>query len=80
MAVADCESGDGDGQEPYTPDWSADTGNGFYGGLQFTQSSWEYVGGVGNPAHASASEQINRGELLLGKQGRGAWPHCGRFL
>src|ERR1700739_2047522 len=48
-AVAQCESG---GR------WNADTGNGFYGGLQFKQSTWAENGGMGNPAFASRHQQI----------------------
>lgn len=56
--------------------WAANTGNGYYGGLQFTQSSWQAVGGSGLPSNASREEQIQRGEMLLARQGWGAWPAC----
>lgn len=69
--LAECESGG---------NWSIDTGNGFYGGLQFQQSSWEAVGGTGNPANASKSEQIQRAEQLRQIQGWGAWPACSASL
>jgi len=46
-AVAQCESG-GNG--------AINTGNGFFGGLQFTLSTWRANGGVGNPANASRAE------------------------
>ncbi len=59
-------------------DWSINTGNGFYGGLQFTLSSWRAVGGSGYPHHASRAEQIYRGEKLQAIQGWGAWPSCSR--
>ena len=65
--LAQCESGG---------DWSIDTGNGFYGGLQFQQSSWEAVGGEGRPNDASKEEQIQRAYALWQQQGWGAWPHC----
>jgi LysM repeat protein len=65
--LAQCES---------NGDWSANTGNGFYGGLQFEQSSWEWVGGSGMPHEASKQEQINRAEILLDRQGWDAWPAC----
>jgi hypothetical protein len=65
--MAQCES---------TGRWDADTGNGFFGGLQFTWASWAEVGGSGNPAHASQDEQIMRAEFLLDLQGWGAWPVC----
>lgn len=61
-------------------DWSADTGNGFYGGLQFTLDSWELVGGSGNPADTSQDEQIMRGSLLQSRQGWVAWPVCAAQL
>lgn len=56
--------------------WSINTGNGFYGGLQFTLSSWQAAGGSGYPHQASREEQIARGEILLSMQGWGAWPAC----
>ena len=65
--LAECES---------NGDWSANTGNGFYGGLQFTLESWEAVGGEGYPHEASREEQINRAEQLQAIQGWGAWPAC----
>lgn len=67
-AVAECESG---------KDWSADTGNGFYGGLQFKQSTWDENGGVGSPADASRDQQIAVAERVLATQGPEAWPKCG---
>jgi resuscitation-promoting factor RpfC len=67
-AVAQCESG---GR------WNADTGNGFYGGLQFKQSTWDENGGFGNPATASRDQQIAVANRVLATQGPGAWPKCG---
>lgn len=66
-AIAQCESSD---------NWSIDTGNGYYGGLQFTLSSWQAVGGTGYPNQASKAEQIYRASLLQQSQGWGAWPVC----
>jgi LysM repeat protein len=69
--VAECES---------SGNWSADTGNGYYGGLQFSQSSWESVGGTEYAPRADLAtkeEQIAAGEKLLAAQGPGAWPTCG---
>ena len=60
--------------------WSINTGNGYYGGLQFSLSSWRWVGGSGYPHRASKAEQIRRAELLLARQGWGAWPACSRKL
>lgn len=57
-------------------DWSISTGNGFYGGLQFTQSTWNAYGGEGNPADASKAEQIRVAKKTLKGQGPGAWPVC----
>jgi hypothetical protein len=66
-ALAQCESGG---------NWAIDTGNGYYGGLQFSQSTWEANGGTGNPAAASREEQIRVAENVLATQGWGAWPSC----
>jgi LysM repeat protein len=70
-ALAKCESGG---------DWAANTGNGFYGGLQFTLSSWQAAGGSGYPSQASASEQVARAQILKSRQGWGAWPACAAEL
>lgn len=67
-AIAECESGG---------NWSTNTGNGHYGGLQFKPSTWTAHGGMGNPATAPRSEQIRVAERVLAKQGLGAWPKCG---
>jgi hypothetical protein len=56
--------------------WDIDSGNGYYGGLQFLPSSWHLVGGTGLPHEASRDEQIYRAELLLARQGWKAWPAC----
>ncbi len=60
--------------------WDADTGNGFYGGLQFTLSSWRFVGGAGYPHEAPRRVQIAMAERLLDVQGWRAWPACSRAL
>ena len=65
--IAACESGG---------NWGINTGNGFYGGLQFTLSSWQAVGGTGYPNQASREEQISRGAMLQARQGWNAWPLC----
>ncbi|RKN37356.1 transglycosylase family protein [Streptomyces hoynatensis] len=70
-AVAQCESGG---------DWSINTGNGFYGGLQFTNSSWAAAGGTQYAPRADLAtkdQQIAVAEQLLAMQGPGAWPVCG---
>ncbi len=65
--IAACESGG---------NWSINTGNGYYGGLQFTLASWRGVGGSGYPNQASKAEQISRAKILQARQGWGAWPAC----
>jgi len=65
--VAACESGG---------NWHISTGNGYYGGLQFSLSTWHGYGGSGNPADASRSTQIAIAEKVLAGQGWGAWPVC----
>jgi hypothetical protein len=69
--VAQCESGG---------NWSINTGNGYYGGLQFNIDSWRWVGGSGYPHEATKAEQIHRAELLHERQGWNAWPACSRKL
>ena len=69
--LAQCESGG---------NWSINTGNGYYGGLQFSQSSWNAAGGSGSPANASREEQIRVAENLKSMQGWGAWPACSAKL
>ena len=68
-AVAACESGG---------NWGTNTGNGYYGGLQFTMGTWRSNGGSGSPHHASREEQIRVANNVLKSQGIGAWPVCGR--
>ena len=61
-------------------DWSANTGNGFSGGLQFTQQTWSAFGGSGNAANASKDQQKAVAERVLAEQGWGAWPACSAKL
>jgi hypothetical protein len=68
-AIAQCESGG---------NWATSTGNGFYGGLQFTMSTWRANGGAGNPVSATREQQIAVAERVLRSQGIGAWPACGK--
>ncbi|HEX7308669.1 transglycosylase family protein [Lentzea sp.] len=70
-ALAQCEA---------SGNWATNTGNGFYGGLQFTQQTWNGHGGVGNPANASREQQIAVAERVLASQGPGAWPACSAKL
>lgn len=67
-AIAQCESGG---------NWAINTGNGYYGGLQFSLPTWRGYGGQGMPHNASRSEQIRIAEKVLAGQGIGAWPVCG---
>jgi hypothetical protein len=67
-AVAACESGG---------NWSIATGNGYYGGLQFSMGTWRANGGSGSPHHASREEQIRVANNVLRTQGLAAWPVCG---
>ena len=67
-AIARCESGG---------NWSISTGNGYFGGLQFTPGTWRANGGSGSAANASREEQIRVAENVLHSQGIGAWPVCG---
>ncbi|HEY6745229.1 MAG TPA: transglycosylase family protein [Mycobacteriales bacterium] len=71
-AIAACESGG---------NWSINTGNGYYGGLQFSAGTWRaYGGGAYAPTanQASRSAQIAVAEKVLAGQGIGAWPTCGK--
>jgi len=73
-AVAQCESGG---------NWSINTGNGYYGGLQFSASTWAAYGGTQYAAQAnqaSKAQQIAVAEKVLASQGKGAWPVCGKGL
>ncbi|MEU5363533.1 transglycosylase family protein [Streptomyces sp. NPDC005925] len=68
--VADCES---------SGRWDINTGNGFYGGLQFTQSTWREFGGLTYAPRAdlaTRAEQIAVAQKVLAVQGWGAWPVC----
>ena len=70
--VAQCESGG---------NWKINTGNGFYGGVQFAASTWKAYGGktYASQAHlATKAEQIAIARRVLAGQGPGAWPTCGR--
>lgn len=68
--LAECESGGS---------WSADAGNGYYGGLQLSQQTWEDFGGLDyapSADQASRSQQISVAEKVLDDQGAKAWPSC----
>lgn len=65
--LAKCESGG---------NWQTNSGNGFYGGLQFSASTWRGVGGSGLPHQNGREEQIKRGMILQERSGWGQWPAC----
>lgn len=72
--VAQCESGG---------DWSINTGNGYYGGLQFASQTWTGHGGgefAPTADQATREQQIQVAERVLETQGPGAWPTCGTAL
>ena len=73
-AVAQCES---------SGNWAINTGNGYYGGLQFSQSTWAAFGGTEYASRAdlaTKAQQIAVAERTLDAQGPGAWPSCGKAL
>ncbi len=73
-ALAQCESGG---------NWAINTGNGYYGGLQFSQGTWEAYGGGAYAARAdlaSREQQIAVAEKVRAGQGWGAWPSCSSKL
>lgn len=67
--IAQCESGG---------NWNTNTGNGFGGGLQFTDSTWHAFGGSGQPENASREQQIQVAERVKDAQGMNAWPTCSK--
>ena len=70
--LAQCESGG---------NWAINTGNGYYGGLQFLPSSWRAAGGSGMPHQASREEQIRVAENLRDQVGGfRPWPPCAAKL
>jgi hypothetical protein len=69
-AIAQCES---------SGNWNTDTGNGYGGGLQFTDSTWHAYGGKGSPESASREQQIQVAEKVKAGQGMGAWPVCSKM-
>jgi hypothetical protein len=67
--LAECES---------SGRWNLNTGNGYYGGLQFSASTWRYLGGTGLPHEHSREVQIEMGRRQWRKSGWQAWPTCRR--
>jgi len=70
-SLAQCESGG---------NWATNTGNGYTGGLQFSDSTWAAYGGTGSAANASRDQQIAVAEKVQASQGWGAWPSCAAQL
>ena len=69
--VAACESGG---------NWNINTGNGYYGGVQFSYDTWAGYGGqqyAPTADQATKAQQIDIAERVLAGQGAGAWPNCG---
>ncbi|MGN6131236.1 MAG: transglycosylase family protein [Nocardioidaceae bacterium] len=67
--IAQCESGG---------NWAANTGNGYYGGLQFNMSTWKAYGGPSRPDLVSREQQIAIATKVRDASGGyGAWPVCG---
>ena len=70
--VAECES---------SGNWAINTGNGYYGGLQFSLSTWQAYGGPGYPHQQSRETQIAIAEKVRAATGGyGSWPHCSQQL
>ncbi|ANY10865.1 transglycosylase family protein [Pseudonocardia sp. HH130630-07] len=70
--LAQCESGG---------DWAIDTGNGYSGGLQFDQATWEAYGGTGSAHEAGREQQIAVAEKVRADRGGySAWPACSKKL
>jgi hypothetical protein len=69
--LAECES---------RGNWSINTGNGYYGGLQFNLGTWRGLGFDGYPHQASKSTQIAAANKLHSQRGFGPWPACSRKL
>ena len=69
--LAKCESGG---------NWSINTGNGYYGGVQFSAATWRAMGGTGLPHQHSREEQIKRAKILQSRSGWGQWPGCTKKL
>ena len=70
-SLAQCESGG---------NWATNTGNGYTGGLQFSDSTWAAYGGTGSAANASRDQQIAVAEKVQASQGWGTWPSCAAQL
>jgi hypothetical protein len=68
--VANCESGG---------NWAINTGNGYYGGLQFNMGTWQAYGGQGMPNQQPAWYQAQIADRVRVQSGLGHWPHCGAY-
>ena len=71
VSLAQCES---------SGDWAINSGNGYYGGLQFNLGTWRSYGGQGLPNDNSPAQQIEIAKRVQAKQGWGAWPACSRKI
>ncbi len=69
--LAQCES---------SGNWAMNSGNGYYGGIQFSLASWQAVGGSGYPHQNTKAEQIRRGKILQARAGWDQWPACAKKL
>ena len=69
--LAQCES---------SGNWGLNSGNGYYGGIQFSLATWQNVGGAGYPHQATKAEQIHRGKILQARAGWDQWPACAKKL
>jgi resuscitation-promoting factor RpfA len=69
--LAQCESGG---------NWNTNSGNGYFGGIQFNAATWRAYGGQGMPHQASKAQQIAVAERTLAAQGWNAWPACSRKM
>ena len=68
--LAGCESGG---------NWGINTGNGYYGGLQFNLGTWQAYGGQGMPNEQPAWYQAQIADRVRVDSGLGHWPHCGAY-
>ncbi len=71
VALAECEA---------SGNWAMNSGNGYYGGLQFNLGTWKSHGGVGMPHENSPAQQIEIAKRVQASQGWGAWPACSRKI
>lgn len=87
VRLGDCESGrrwyDDAGNVHFvvgSADWTKNTGNGYYGGLQFSAATWHQAGGTGLPHEHTRDEQIAVAESWLARTSWAQWPECSEDL